>query len=93
MKRAEHDRLAAVPLEELVRLAHVRRVDPAAPARIAFGLPDDARPDGPADRIVHRVAGHGRGDQQHEEHADVERAAGGERAGREQQRIARAGSA
>jgi hypothetical protein len=65
------------------------RIDPPPPAWIDLRASDDPRADRAADRIIHRVAGDRRRDQQRQQDADVERAVRGQRTSREEQRIAR----
>ena len=64
-------------------------VDPPTPSGIHVGEPHHPRAGRTPDRVVHRVAGNRRADQQAREQPHVERPGGGYGARREQQRIAR----
>ena len=76
-------------LEEGVRLFEVLAVQQAMKQALVILRAEYTRPDIPADRVVDGVTGNRRDDQQRHDQPDVEHAGGGERAGREQQRIAR----
>jgi len=86
---AEDNRFPAVPLEELVRPIDISRVDPAPPLRVVARLVDDARTSRPPDRVVHRVTGDRRHQQQNRGEADVQRPDRRDRSGGKQERIAR----
>ena len=89
--RAEDDGLAAVLEEELMGARDVLALHPPvdAPGLVDDSVAEEAVRDSAADGVVHRIAHHGRHHQDGDHHLDPQGRGRGQRAGREQQRVAR----